>query len=68
MKKKGSKDEQPPEMLGEYDFRDGVRGKYVQRYTEGTNVVVIEPDVARVFPTAADVNRALRSLIARNQS
>lgn len=52
-----------PDMLEEYDFSKGVRGKYVKRYAEGTNVVVIEPDVAKVFPDHDSVNQALRSLV-----
>ncbi|HVO65978.1 MAG TPA: hypothetical protein VMT12_05780 [Syntrophales bacterium] len=39
-----------PEMLEEYDFRKGIRGKYAKKYSEGTNVVVIEPDVSKFFP------------------
>jgi hypothetical protein len=50
------------EMLREYDFSQGVRGKYARRYARGTNVVVLEPDVAKVFPNAEAVNSALRSL------
>jgi hypothetical protein len=41
-----------------------VRGKYVSRYRAGTNVVVLDPDVAEVFSNAAAVNRALRTLLA----
>jgi hypothetical protein len=44
----------------EYDFTPGVRGKYAERYARGTNVVVLEPDVAAAYPTAEAVNRALR--------
>lgn len=51
------------EMRAEYDFSKGVRGKYAKQYAEGTNVVVLEPDIAREFPTAESVNQALRSLI-----
>ena len=51
-----------PRLLREYDFSRGVRGKYARRYTRGTNVVVLEPDVARAFPNSRAVNRALRSL------
>lgn len=51
-----------PDMLEEYDFSKGVQGKYTKRYTEGTNIVVIEPDVAKVFPDHDSVNQALRSL------
>lgn len=51
------------EMRAEYDFSMGVRGKYAKQYAEGTNVVVLEPDIVREFPTAESVNEALRSLI-----
>jgi len=51
-----------PDMLGEYDFSKGVEGKYAKRYSEGTNVVVIEPDIAKIFPDHDSVNQALRSL------
>ena len=51
-----------PDMLEEYDFSKGIRGKYAKRYAEGTNVVVIEPDVAKIFPDHDSVNQALRSL------
>ncbi|HEY6236859.1 MAG TPA: hypothetical protein VIW69_17290 [Candidatus Elarobacter sp.] len=47
----------------EVDFRAGRRGVYAARYAGGTNVVVLEPDVARTFKTSAQVNRVLRSLI-----
>jgi hypothetical protein len=50
------------ETLREYDFSKGVRGKYAQRYARGSNVVVLEPDVAKVFPNAEIVNTSLRSL------
>ena len=52
-----------PDMLDEYDFSKGARGKYTARYSEGTNVVVIDPDVARYFPDHDSVNEALRSLL-----
>jgi hypothetical protein len=51
-----------PDMLEEYDFTGGVRGKYARRYAEGTNVVVIDPDVAEYFPDHESVNEALRGL------
>lgn len=51
------------EMAPEYDIRGGVRGKYSERYREGTNVVLLEPDVAAVFRDSDAVNRALRLLI-----
>ena len=49
-------------MLAEYDFSGGVRGKYATRYARGTNLVLLEPDVAKFFPTAEDVNMSLRAL------
>ena len=51
------------EMRPEYDIRGGVRGKYYERYRQGTNVVVLDPDVAAVFRDAQSVNQALRLLI-----
>ena len=51
-----------PDLLDEYDFSGGVRGKYAQRYREGSNVVVIEPDVVEFFPDHDSVNEALRNL------
>lgn len=50
------------EILPHYDFRGGVRGKYAAQYREGTNVVLLDPDVAARFPDAVSVNRALRAL------
>jgi hypothetical protein len=50
------------EMQAEYDFSQGVRGKYAASYSKGTNVVVIEPDIAKIFPDHDSVNQALRSL------
>ena len=53
------------EMLDEYDFSGGVRGKYVDRFPKGSNVVVVlEPDVAQVFKDSESVNKALRDLAA----
>ena len=49
-----------PELLDEYDFSKGEVGRYAKRYAEGTNVVVLDPDVAAVFKTAESVNRVLR--------
>lgn len=51
------------EMRPEYDIRGGVRGKYYERYQQGTSVVLLEPDVAAVFQNSESVNRALRVLI-----
>ncbi|MBM4020050.1 MAG: hypothetical protein FJ288_17320, partial [Planctomycetes bacterium] len=53
-----------PGMLKEYDFSRGVRGKYAKRYARGTNVVVIDPDVAEYFPDHDSVNESLRGLVA----
>ncbi|MBF0104005.1 MAG: hypothetical protein HQM16_01650 [Deltaproteobacteria bacterium] len=52
-----------PDMLDEYDFSKAVRGKYAARYAKGANVVVIEPDIAKVFPDHDSVNQALRTLV-----
>lgn len=52
-----------PDMLKEYDFSNGVKGKYAKKYAEGTNVVVIDPDVAQYFSDHDSVNEALRSLV-----
>jgi hypothetical protein len=52
------------EMREEYDFRGGVRGKHAARYASGTNVVLLDADVAEVFPDSAAVNSALRALAA----
>ena len=52
-------------MLDDYSFLDwskAERGKYAKRYAEGTNVVLIAPDVLDVFPDAESINRALRTL------
>ena len=50
------------EMLDEYDFSQGVAGKYARQYAEGTNVVLLDPDVAQVFPNSEAVNQALRAI------
>ncbi len=61
--KKRPKSKRAPDMLDEYDFSKGVRGKYAKRYAAGTNVVVLAPDVAAVFPDSESVNEALRALV-----
>ena len=53
-------------MRDEYDFTDGVRGKYRERCAEGTNFVRLEPDVAKQFPTSEAVNEALRDLARKH--
>ena len=55
------------ELRPEYDLKsllkDGARGKYVARYNSGTNLVLLEPDVARAFPNEKAVNEALKLVI-----
>jgi hypothetical protein len=58
---KTTKRRSKPEMLAEYDFTDGERGKHARRYAEGTNVVVLDPDVAKAFPDPKVINDVLRS-------
>ena len=50
-------------MRDEYDFSGGVRGKYVERLKEGSNVVLISPELCEKFPSEAAVNEALRELL-----
>ena len=50
------------DMLDEYDFSKGVRGKYAKRYEEGTNSIKLDEDVRKIFPNTKAVNEALRSL------
>jgi hypothetical protein len=61
--KKAKKDDELRPTYGREDLGAGVRGKYFQSYQEGTNLVLISPDVAEVFSTEEAVNEALRSLI-----
>ena len=56
------------ELKPEYDFSQGVRGKYVARLAKGANVVVLDSDVASMFPDSASVNEALRALAEIIQS
>lgn len=54
------------ELRPEYDFasmKGGVRGKYFKRFREGTNIVLVEPEVAKAFPTEGAVNEALRGIL-----
>ena len=65
--------EMDDDLRPEYDFSQmegGVRGKYVERYQTGTNLVLLDPDVAQAFPTEDAVNEALRLLmqIAQRQT
>ena len=50
------------EMLAEYDFSGGVRGKYASRFAKDTIMVVLDPDVAELFPDPKSVNETLRVL------
>ena len=61
--KKTSKTKRDRDMLDEYDFSKGVRGKYAKRYAEGSNVVVLSPELAAIFPDSASVNAALLALV-----
>ena len=51
------------DMLDEYDFSNGVRGKYAQAYREGINIIQLDRDVTPYFPDAQSVNEALRTFI-----
>lgn len=62
MKKKVSSD-----MLPEYDFSNGVRGKYAKRFAEGSNIVLLSLDVYKNFPDSNSVNKALRTLTKNTQ-
>ena len=60
--RKGTNKRKDVEMLPEYDFRNGVRGKHARRYAEGTNIVMLDPVVSKFFPTSESVNSVLRAL------
>jgi hypothetical protein len=64
-----AKVESKSEMRAEYDFSQGIRGKYLDRYKKGSVLVTLEPDVAEVFPDSTAVNQALRLLanLAKSQ-
>ena len=62
MKGKAGKNGDAEPMLSVYDFSKGVRGKYAERFRQGTNLVLIDSDLSRVFPDSAAVNSALRVL------
>lgn len=67
-KKKPEDDAEVRDMRPEYDFSGGVRGKYAERYAEGTNIVTLEPDIAEAFPDSKSVNDALREVLRRRSS
>jgi hypothetical protein len=58
-----SKNDKTEEMRSEYDFSTGQRGKHSKAYQQGANVVILEPDVAKVFKNSESVNHALRMLM-----
>jgi len=57
------RDEYPEELI-----RSGERGKYAKRYREGTNVVLIDPDLQKIFPDSDAVNRALRDYLSTKRT
>jgi len=63
MKKPKKLDPDRDTMQPEYDFSGGARGKYVKRLRQGSNLVLLDPDVAAVFGSAEAVNRALRAML-----
>src|SRR5262245_27693792 len=59
------------ELRPEYDFasmKGGVRGKYAARLRKGSNLVLLEPDIAKAFPSAAAVNEALRGVLTTTRA
>ena len=50
-------------MKDEYDFSKGIRGKYAEQYKEGTNIVLLDPELRKSFPDDESVNKALRELL-----
>jgi len=63
---KKAKPERTDEMRTEYDLRGGVRGKYYERYRQGTNIVLLAPDLAEVFRDSETVNSALRQFLSEH--
>ena len=57
------RDEYPENLI-----KSGVRGKYARRYREGTNVVLIDPDLQKLFPNSEAVNRALREYVSKKRT
>jgi hypothetical protein len=71
MKRKNKKTRRTDELRAEYNLSElsgGDRGKYLKRYDSGTNLVLLSPDVAKYFPDAPSVNRALRTLIRTSKA
>jgi hypothetical protein len=68
---KKARSRQVDDLRPEYDFsslKGGVRGKYVRRFQAGTNIVRLEPELARVFPTDEAVNEALRTVVRASRA
>ena len=61
-KKPNNKSVKNDELLSEYDFSAGVRGKYAKKFSQKTNLVLLKPEVAKVFPDSKSVNKALSML------
>lgn len=62
--KKASAAKKVPEMRAEYDFSKGKRGKYAKAHAQGTNIIVLDPGVAAMFPGSKAVNEALKTLLS----
>jgi len=60
--KPAKRDLKGDQMRAEYDFSKGVRGKYAKLFAKGTNIIVLDPDVAKVFKNSKEVNSILRTL------
>lgn len=56
------------DLREEYDFSQGVRGKYAAAYREGTNLILLDSDLARIFRDSSSVNQALRKYVAEHGS
>ena len=61
-------DDSEGELRPQYDFSKGIRGKYAAEYRAGSNVVVLDPDVAEVFKTSEAVNEALREVVRKRRA
>jgi hypothetical protein len=69
--KKNTKQRPNGEIRPEYDFssmKGGIRGKYYEQYRRGSNVVLLDPDIAKAFPTEGAVNEALRGILSATHS
>jgi hypothetical protein len=66
MKKANEQEPDGDEMRPEYDLRGGVRGRYYERYRKGSNIVLLEPDLAEVFQDSQTVNLALRQFLSEH--